>query len=50
MNRRHMLVGLTAAVPLLAQTETQSAATQVIHRVSASTKVEAPLDSLDLSA
>ncbi len=50
MNRRQMLVGLTTAVPLLGYSETQSRPTHVIHRVSATCRVNAPLDSLDLSA
>lgn len=50
MNRRHLLAGLTTALPLLCQAETQSPELQVIHRVSASAGVQVPLDSVDLSA
>lgn len=50
MNRRHLLAGMTTALPLLCQAETQSPALQAIHRVSASAGVQAPLDSVDLSA
>jgi hypothetical protein len=50
MNRREMFVGLTAAVPLLVYSETHSRPTRVIHRISAAGRVNAPLDSLDLSA
>jgi len=41
---------LTTVVPLLGQAETQSRPAQVIHRVSAMSKVGAPIESLDLSA
>jgi hypothetical protein len=50
MNRRQVLAGLTTVVPLLGKTETQSRPAQVIHRVSATCKVGAPLELLDLSA
>jgi hypothetical protein len=50
MNRRQVLAGLTTVLPLLGRAETQLKATQVIHRVSATSKVSAPLESLDLSA
>jgi hypothetical protein len=50
MNRRQVLAGLTTVVPLLGRAETQSKPAQVIHRVSATSKVGAPLESLDLSA
>src|SRR5258708_14279931 len=50
MNRRQLLAGLTTVVPLLGQAETQSRPAQVIHRVSATSKIGAPLESLDLSA
>ena len=50
VNRRHLLAGLTTALPLLCQAETQSPELQVIHRVSASAGVQVPLDSVDLSA
>jgi hypothetical protein len=45
-----MLAGLTTVVPLLGQAETQSRPAQVIHRVSATSKVGVPIESLDLSA
>jgi hypothetical protein len=50
MNRRQLLAGLTTVVPLLGRAESQSKPLQVIHRVSATSKVGAPLESLDLSA
>ncbi len=50
MNRRQVLTGLTAVVPLLGYSETQSQRTHVIHRVSATGKVNAPCDSVDLAA
>jgi hypothetical protein len=50
MNRRQLLAGLTTVVPLLGQAETQSRPAQVIHRVSATGKVGAPIESLDVSA
>jgi hypothetical protein len=49
MNRRQLLAGLTA-VPLLGRGEGESKQSQVIHRVSAASKVGAPLESVDLSA
>lgn len=50
MNRRQVLAGLTAVVPLLGRAETESRPAQVIHRVSAMGKVGAPVEALDLSA
>jgi hypothetical protein len=50
MNRRRLLAGLTTVVPLLGQAETPSRPAQVIHRVSATGKVGAPIESLDVSA
>lgn len=50
MNRRQVLAGLATVAPLLSQAETRSRPSQVIHRVSATSKVGAPLESLDLSA
>jgi hypothetical protein len=50
MNRRQVLGAMAAAVPTLGHTQTTPASSQVIHRVSATGKVNAPLDSLDLPA
>jgi hypothetical protein len=50
MNRRQVFAGLTTVVPLLGRAESHSRPVQVIHRVSATSKVGAPLESLDLSA
>jgi hypothetical protein len=50
MNRRQVLAGLTTVLPLLARAETESKPAQVIHRVSAMSKVGAPVEALDLSA
>ena len=50
MNRRQVLAAMAAAVPSLGHTQTTPAPSQVIHRVSATSKINAPLDSLDLSA
>jgi hypothetical protein len=49
MNRRQLLAGLTA-MPLLGAAESQSKPNQVIHRVSATSEVSAPLESMDLVA
>jgi len=49
MNRRQVLAGLSA-LPLLGRAEAQSKPGQVIHRVSAASKVGAPMESLDLGA
>ncbi len=49
MNRREVLAGL-GTLPLLGRAETQSKPGQVIHRVSAASKVGAPMESLDLGA
>jgi hypothetical protein len=50
MNRRQVLAGLTTVVPLLGPAQAESRPAQVIHRVSATSKVGAPLESVDLSA
>jgi hypothetical protein len=50
MNRRQVFAGLAAAVPLLGQAETSYRQTRVIHHVSATGTVGAPIESLDLSA
>ena len=50
MNRRQMLAAMAAAVPTLGHTQTAAASAQVIHHVSATSKINAPLDSLDLPA
>jgi hypothetical protein len=50
MNRRQVLAGLAVAVPLLGYSETQPGTTRTIHLVSANGKINAPLESLDLSA
>jgi len=49
MNRRQVLAGLST-LPLVCRAETQSKPGRVIHRVSATSKVGAPLESLDLAA
>jgi hypothetical protein len=49
MNRRHLLVASPAILSLLGQSSLAEAS-QIIHRVSASSKVNAPLESVDLSA
>jgi hypothetical protein len=50
MNRRQVLAAMAAAMPTLGRTQTTPAQSQVIHRVSATSKVNVPLDSLDLPA
>jgi hypothetical protein len=50
MNRRQVLAAMAAAVPTLGHAQTTATPYQVIHRVSATSRVNAPLASLDLPA